>query len=451
VKAGVGGPPLLDALRAAVGEAHVLLGADAAGYEVDWTGRFAGTAAAVVRPGSTEQVVAVVRACATHGVPVVPRGGGTGLVGGAVPRAGAVVCSLERLTAVGDVDPTTPSVVAGAGATLAAVDAAAARHGLAVGVDLAARDAATVGGMVATDAGGTRVVAHGTMRRHVLAVRAVLADGSVVGRVPGLVKDAGGYDLAQLLAGSEGTLGIITAVHLRLVPRPAATTTAVVGCGDVADVLDRVAAARRTGPLLAAELLQASGVRLVAAHLGVPPPLPEPLPALLLLLEVAGTPDDAAVAALVGGRPAAVALDAADARRLRAVREGHAEAVQRAAAALGRVPRKLDVTVPPGALADVLAELDRRDPAAVAFGHVADGTLHVALLGAAADEDEAALLRLVADAGGSIASEHGVGAAKAHLLHLIRTPAEVAALRALKRALDPEGLLNPGVLLPPAP
>jgi FAD/FMN-containing dehydrogenase len=441
---------LLAALRAAVGPAHLLVDAGArAAYETDWTGRFAGTALAVVRPAGTDEVVAVLRACAAHATPVVPRGGGTGLVGGAVPLGGEVVLSLERLDHVGPVDVAGGSVVVGAGATLAAVDRSAADHGLAVGVDLASRDSATIGGMVATDAGGVRVIAHGPMRRQVLGLEAVLADGSVLRRIPGLAKDGTGYALPELLAGSEGTLAVVTAVHLRLVPRPVATTVLLLGCADVADALGRVAAARRAGTVLAAELVRDRGVRMVHQHAGVPLPLPEPLPPLLLLLELDGDPDRAgradALAALVGDRPAAIAADVADARRLWAVRERHTEAVQR----LG-TPTKLDVTVPPAAMAEVLAEVDRIAPDAVVFGHIGDASLHVNLLDAPPGLDEQ-VLRLVAAHGGSIAAEHGIGVAKAHLVHLTRDDADVAAMRAVKRALDPTGLLNPGKVLPPDP
>ncbi|HEY8216757.1 MAG TPA: FAD-binding oxidoreductase, partial [Acidimicrobiia bacterium] len=213
---------LLRELAEAVGAAHVLVDPELrAGYETDWTRRYHGEACAVVRPGSTAEVAAVLRACNDARVPVVPQGGNTGLVGGSVPRprSGSVVLSTNRLDAVGAVDADNGEVVVGAGAPLAAVQAAARAAGWEMGVDLAARDTATVGGMVATNAGGEHVVRYGRMRNHVLGVEAVLADGAIVGRVPALRKDATGLEWGGVLAGSEGTLAVLTHVHLALVPR----------------------------------------------------------------------------------------------------------------------------------------------------------------------------------------------------------------------------------------
>ncbi len=211
---------LLEDLRAAVGAEHVLVDADLrASYESDWTGRFTGTAGCVVRPADTDQVAAVVRACAAHGAAVVPQGGNTGLVGGAVPSGGEVVLSLRRLTALGEVDPVSGQVSAGAGVTLADLQRHVRAAGADFGVDLAARDSATVGGLAATNAGGIRVLRYGSMRAQVLGAEAVLADGSVVSRMGGLAKDGTGYDLVQLLVGSEGTLGVVTALRLRVVPQ----------------------------------------------------------------------------------------------------------------------------------------------------------------------------------------------------------------------------------------
>src|SRR5829696_8088095 len=201
------------ALADIVGAGHVV-GGD--GYERDWTGRFGGPARLVVRPGDTAEVAAVLRACAEHGAPVVPQGGNTGLVGGGVPRGGEVLLSLRRLDALGAIDPGAMQVEAGAGVTLAALQAHARRSGLDAAVDFAARDACTVGGLVATDAGGMRALRHGTVRARVAGLEAVLA------RRSGLLKDNAGYDLPALLVGSEGTLGVITSVRWKLVaPQPA--------------------------------------------------------------------------------------------------------------------------------------------------------------------------------------------------------------------------------------
>ena len=450
---------LLAALRGAVGAAHVLTDADAVeGYATDWRGRRFGDPVAVVRPADTEEVVATLRACSAHDVPVVPQGGNTGLVGGGVPAGGEVLLSLRRLAEIGAVGP--DGVVVGAGATLAAVNRAAMRSGVRVGVDLAARDSATIGGMVATNAGGIHVVAHGSMRQQVRGLEAVLADGTVLRRLPGLAKDNAGYDLPQLLAGSEGTLAVVTAVHLRLVPAPRGRTVVLVGCEDVDDALAVLAAARRAGALRAAELMRRPGLSLVAERTRATLPLAART-GTALLLELAhdptpgadravGRPEPinpqiAAIAAkLVGGRPAVLAQDEADASRLWMLRERHTEVLS----ADGRPLAKLDVTVPLGALAAVVAAVEALDAGlAVLFGHLAEGTLHVNLLDAP-DGTVEEVLGLVADHGGSIASEHGVGRDKARVLHLSRTPAEIAEMRAIKHALDPAALLNPGAVLP---
>src|SRR5579872_2831962 len=212
---------LLAELVAIAGQEHVLTDPDVvAGYTTDWTRRFSGAALAVVRPSGTAEVAAVLRACARHGTPVVPQGGNTGLVGGSVPApsggGGAVVLSTRRLRRLDPVDTLSGQVTAGAGVTIAELRAHAARAGLEYGVDLAARDSATVGGTIATNAGGIQTIRYGHTRAQLLGVEAVLADGSVISRLGGIQSDNTGYELAQLLAGSEGTLGIVTAARLRL-------------------------------------------------------------------------------------------------------------------------------------------------------------------------------------------------------------------------------------------
>lgn len=450
---------LLGRLRVIVGTTHTLLDRDAkAPYEVDWTGRFKGTAMAVVRPADTQQVADVVRACAHFGTPIIPQGGNTGLVGGGVPRSqdhvphgvrkGQVVLSTQRLDQIGQVEVGTPSIIVGAGATLGAVKRAVAPHALDVGVDLAARDSATIGGMVATNAGGIHVVAHGSMRQQVLGLTAVLADGTVLDRLPGLVKDNAGYDLPQLLTGSEGTLAIITAVHLRLVASPTSRCVVLVGCVDVADAVGRATAAGRIGGVRACEVMRRDGIALVCAHSDLPPPFPKSA-AVLLLLEFDHDPGVDALGDLVGDRDAVLAQDQADIQRLWRYRELHTEAVGAAGKAMA--PLKLDVTLPVGGLADFVAALDAAHPGTIVFGHLADGNLHLNLVGGAlrAGALEEPILRLVAEHGGTIASEHGIGVAKARFLHLVRDPTDMQTMRSIKRALDPQGILNPGVLLPP--
>ena len=437
-------------LASAVGAEHVLTDPDLrAAAEVDWTGRWRGRCRAVVRPGSTAQVAAVLTACADAGVPVVPQGGNTGLVGGSVPvgMPDAVVLSTRRLAGLGPVDEA-GTVVVGAGATLADVQRHARAAGWDVGLDFASRDSATVGGAVATNAGGLRVLRWGPMRAQLVGAEAVLASGAVLSRVDGPVKDSTGYDLSGLLCGSEGTLGVLSRVRLRLVPPlPAERAVALVGLEAVADATALLAALRRRLPgLAAAELIGRPALEL-AIRQGVPDPLPAPWPAYVLVETAAAEALDQLTGALSeapGVGDAALAGDAADRARLWRCREELTPAI----AAAG-VPVKLDVSVPADALPAVWAALPAATGARVVlFGHLAEANLHVNVLGAADEEAVTdAVLRLVADAGGSISAEHGIGRAKARWLGLVRSPAEIAAMRAVKAALDPAGLLNPGVLL----
>jgi FAD/FMN-containing dehydrogenase len=457
---------LLAALTAAVGPDHVLVDADRrAAYELDWTRRWHGTAAAVARPASTAEVAAVVRACRAAGAALVAQGGNTGLVGGGVPRPGPsarpqVVLSTGRLAHVGAVDVAAGHLPVGAGVTLEAAQAAARPAGYEVGIDLAARGTATIGGMVATNAGGIHVVRNGTMRARVAGVEAVLADGSVVRRMAGLAKDTAGYDLTGLLVGSEGTLAVVTEVLLALVPRPVERVTVALGLGSLADAVTVVGRlARRLPGLEAAEACFADGYDLVAEALGVPPPLPG-CPAVTVIVEVGAWSPAAAgvlvdeVAGVLGACPevldSAVATDERTRARLWAGRERHAEAV----ATLG-IPHKLDVAVPLGRLAvfgaAVRPLVQRVAPGAttVVWGHVGDGNLHVNVVGPAPDDEavDAAVLALAAEHGGTIAAEHGIGVAKPGFLRLTRSAEEVGAMAAIKAALDPTGVLNPGVLL----
>jgi FAD/FMN-containing dehydrogenase len=446
------------ALAAIVGSAHVLTDVGArASYERDWTGRFVGSTPAVVRPGTVDEVAAVVRWCAAAGRAVVTQGGNTGLVGGGVPLAGELVLSTRRLDRIGPVDRIAGQVTAGAGATLGALQAAARDAGLRYAVDLGARDSATVGGTVATNAGGLHVIGHGATRAQLLGVEAVLGDGSVVAHLGGLIKDNTGYDLAGLLCGSEGTLGIVTAARLRLLPRPAHTVTALVGLRAASDAVEAVAAWRAAVPdIEAAELFLAAGLDLVRGAFGLPAPFAARPPAYLLI-EAAGPRDPTEdLAAAIGSwgiddDAVAVATDESRRAELWRYREEHTTAIN----SLGP-PHKLDVTLPAAALGAFIDEA----PAIVAavapdartwlFGHVGDGNVHVNVTGPEPDDDrvDAAVLEAVAARGGSISAEHGIGTAKKAWLALNRSPAELAAFAALKRALDPAGILNTAVLNP---
>lgn len=448
--------PLTHRLEQLVAREHVLVDGDAvARYEQDWTGRWRGASLCVVRPGSPDQVAEVVRACAAAGVPVVVQGGNTGLVGGAVPTDHAVLLSTERLDEVGEVDPTTGQVLLGAGVTLARVTAAAQEAGWAVPVDLASRDSATIGGMVATDAGGSRVVAHGSMRQHVAGLEVVLADGTVATPwLEGLAKDTAGYDLRHVLVGSEGTLGVVTRVLLQLV-RPVPTQATLLLGSDPAGLADLIAGVRdrvadSNARMTACEFVTRTGCALVADVLDLTSPVTTEL---ALLVDLGGEVDDDLLADLdaLGTGDTVVGLDAAARDRLWHLRESHTEAL----ATLG-VPVKLDVAVPLVELAwfldGVRATVATVVPNAVCvlFGHATEGNVHVNVVGAAAHAErlEQWVYALVAQAGGTVSAEHGIGRAKVDHLELTRDKGTIHAMRAIKRALDPDGLFAPGVVLP---
>ncbi len=451
---------LLDSLRAAVGGSHVLTDADLrASYETDWTRRWHGEALAVVRPGSTEEVIAVILACAAADAAVIPQGGNTGLVGGSVPRDVAaepqVVLSTLRLRGLEAVDAVAGEVTVGSGVTLAALQAHVGASGFAFGVDLGARDSATVGGMIATNAGGIHVLRHGPMRAQLLGLEAVLADGSVVRRLPGMVKDNTGYHLTSLLAGSEGTLGVITRAHLRLVASKPRRAVALLGMAQVADAIALAGELRRSMPsLAAAELFFDAGMELVLRHARAERPFGGRHPAYLLL-EADGDADPTdllaeAIARADGVTDAVVAGDEAGRARLWALRERHTESI----GAEG-VAHKLDVAVPVARLAEFIARVDsdvqtaRPGSATYLYGHVCEGNLHVGIIGPAPDDEavDDAVLRLTIELGGSVSAEHGVGVAKVGWLEADRGAADVGAMRAIKQALDPGWTLNPGVLL----
>ncbi|MFL6206177.1 MAG: FAD-binding oxidoreductase [Acidimicrobiales bacterium] len=454
------GPAALDALRGAVGAPRVVTDPDQrATHETDWTRRWRGDAGAVVRPATTAEVQAVIQAARRHRFALVPQGGNTGLVGGAVPTGGAVVVDLRGLDDLEPVDVAAAQVTVGAGVALARLQAHVAPHGLEVPVDLAARDTATIGGMVATNAGGTHVIRHGSMRAQLLGLEAVLGNGDVVrSNLAGLLKDNTGYDLAGLLCGSEGTLGIVTRARLRLAVAPAERVVLLVGFASVEDAVAVLPRLRARAGLAAVEMMRGDGVALVAEHLGATFPL-QPVPPCTLLVELVGDHTEADLAALVAtagvvDAATAVATDAVGQAALWRWREAHPEA----AAAHG-VVHKADVTVPVDGLAALSGRVDavveRVAPGArtIVYGHLADGNLHVNIVGPTTDDERPvdAVLELVLELGGSVSAEHGIGTAKRAWLERQRGASVVAAMRAVKAALDPDGILNPGVLLPDAP
>lgn len=439
-----------------VGPDHVLSDPELrAGFERDWTRRFGGPARAVVRPADTAQVQAVVRACAAAGAAIVPQGGNTGLVGGGVPRGGEVVLSMTRLGQLGAVDPVSGQITAGAGVTLAALQTACLAEGVDAGLDFGARDGATLGGIAACNAGGIRALRYGTARRRITGLEAVLADGSLVSRMSGLLKDNAGYDLPELLIGSEGTLAVITAVRWQTVPRKEQRVAALVPVASADAALSLLSSLRTHAPSLeSCDFFDDASLQLVLGHLDRPSPVPLAAP-LYVLAEVAADADPTAelAAALQHAGmddDAIIADDSVTRASLWSLRE----AIPEASGTLG-IAHKVDVGVPADALAAFLAAL----PDTVAsvfegaqlftFGHLADGNVHVAIIGPAEDDStvDGAILDRVIALGGTISAEHGVGVAKVAWLREARGDDEHRAIGAIKVALDPAGTLNPGVIL----
>ena len=452
--------PSTDVLAVALGEIvgaeHVLTDPDVtASYATDWTGRFRGEATLVLRPADHDQVAAVLLRCAEAGVAVVPQGGNTGLVGGSVPRRTPMaVLSTRRLDRVEPVDEAAMQVTLGAGVTIARWREHARDAGLDAPVDFASRDSATVGGAVATNAGGSRVVRFGTMRAQVAGVAAVLADGSSVGSLSGLPKETAGLHWPSLLCGSEGSLAVLAAVRLRVVPWYRHTATALLATAGLDEAVDLLAHLRAGVPHLdAVELILPEAMALVTEHLGATPPAGagDERVGAYVVVECADHTDPTdeltdAVAGAAGVLAAAVTTEGPARDRLVAFRDRIAEAI----AAQG-VPLKLDVAVPVATLGalvtDARRSVARHGGRLFPFGHLAEGNVHLNVLEPGDVEAITAdVLRAAAERGGTISAEHGIGIAKAGWLHLIRSPAELAAAAAVKHALDPNGILNPGVL-----
>jgi FAD/FMN-containing dehydrogenase len=450
------GPTAAERLRQVVGPQVLDDPEVIASYTTDWTGRFVGRTAIVVRPGSSEEVAGVVSVCRELGLALVPQGGNTGLVGGSVPLRGEVVLSTTRLDSAPSVDDLAGQVTVGAGVTLAALQQSAASAGWSYGVDIASRGSATVGGTVATNAGGLHVIRHGDTRAQVVGLEAVLGTGEVLSHLGGLVKDNTGYHWPSLVCGSEGTLAVVTAARLRLIPTAPYKTVALLAFSGVGPALEAAMVLRRALPTLeSCELVLSAGVELVCAVSKVALPFHE-AHAVYLLVEVADQADPTeslarAADAIDHVEDVAVATEPSQRAALWRYREDHTEAIN----TLGP-PHKLDVTLPASSLADFIERVptvvDTVDAAARTwlFGHVGDGNVHVNVSGLAPDDDRVddAVFRLVGELGGSISAEHGIGTAKKQWLELSRSKAEVAAFRAIKRALDPDDVLNPNVLLP---
>ena len=427
----------------------------------DWRGAVEGSALAVVSPASTAEVAAVVKACADAKVAIVPQGGNTGLCGGATPdKSGKqIVLQLGRMNAIRSIDPENFSIEVEAGCILENVQRAARDAGRLFALSLGAEGSCQIGGNLSTNAGGINVIRYGTARAQVLGLEAVLADGSVVSSLRSLRKDTAGYDLKQLFIGSEGTLGIITAATLRLFPDPGTKTTALIALGSSGEAVRLLSQLRGSvgDTIEAFELISGFVLNLVADHIpGTTLPFDQDY-AWYVLADVACDADclepvleRAFADDLV--HDAVIAKNSTESTALWRMRHSIAEAERSAGRAL-----KHDISVPVSRIEEflhrgdaLLAEL-APDAQLVAFGHVGDGNLHYNVALPPGFRNEAAvtasIYALVAELGGSFSAEHGVGSVKRQFLAKYRSEAEINLMRALKRALDPENILNPGKVI----
>jgi len=428
----------------------------------DWSGLAPVRPLALVRPRDTEEVATALRLCNETGTPVVPQGGLSGISGGAHPTADAVSISLERMNRIESIDPEMATITLGAGTVLQTAQEAAAEHDLLLGVDLGARGSCTIGGVISTNAGGNQVIRYGMARDHVLGVEAVLADGTIVSSMNTMIKNNAGLDLKQLFIGSEGLLGIVTRAVMRLQPRPAYTGTAFCGCPDTASVIALLKRARAAlGPQLTSfEVMWPSFFDFMSTGVGLKSPLAA-THGVYVIVEASGFAEAPLRTALesclesafeageVGD--AVVAASAREEKQLWAVRESVAEYGR----LLGPITA-FDVGVPLASMAQAVttleAELAARWPDVIAlfYGHMGDSNLHLVVNVPSADAEQSAteikslVYGRIRDLGGTVSAEHGIGVIKRDYLGYSRSPEEIATMRAVKSALDPNNIMNPG-------
>ena len=473
-----GDDAFLQRLRDAVGAAHVVTDAQVlAPHLLDWRRKYRGAARALVTPGTTEEVAAVVRACAQAGVPIVPQGGHTGLVGGGTPfeDGRAVILSTARLNRIRAVDAVNNTITVEAGCVLQAIQQEAARHDRLFPLSLAAEGTCQIGGNLATNAGGLNVLRYGNARRQVLGLEVVLPDGRVWDGLRGLRKDNTGYDLKQLFVGAEGTLGVITAAVLELQPLPRETATAFAAVRDVPAALELLGRAQEATAqgLTSFELLPRIGIDLALKHVtGSVDPLQAPHRWYVLVEARGGHGDgrlkEALEAALMQAYEDGLVLDAAPAENA-----GQAQAFWHLREAVVEAQRheggsiKHDVAVPvsqvPAFLERATACVEAMIPGIrpVPFGHLGDGNIHfnltqpadadTAAFLACWDEVNAAVHDIVVDLGGSISAEHGLGRMKVAEAARFKSEVELDLMRTLKRTLDPQNLMNPGKVVDVSP
>jgi FAD/FMN-containing dehydrogenase len=444
----------------------ILKGADIGErHQHDWSVETPCAPVALLRPGTTEEVAAILRLCNDAGQALVVQGGLSGLCGGATPCAGELALSLERLAGVEEIDAAAMTMTVRAGTPLQVIQEAAAREGFVFPLDLGARGTCHIGGNISTNAGGNQVLRFGMMRNLVLGLEAVLPDGTVISAMNKMLKNNAAYDLKQLFIGSEGTLGIVTRAVLRLFPKSASRVSALIAVPDFTSLsaLLRRFSSRFGGGLSAFEVMWQSYYHYITDTIGkARSPFTEAHP-MYLLAELEGS-DEARDRALYESELAALLAEGlvsdaalAGSERERAdfwrIRDGVAE--------LGNYLKEaanFDVSVPISLMENFLAEVERGIRAAfpgatlLTFGHVADSNLHF-ICGTGRREDVKAIYQIVYAAvgrfHGSVSAEHGIGVQKIPYLHHSRSPAEVALMRKIKTALDPKGILNPGRVLPP--
>ena len=465
---------LLAQLRARVGRENVLTGDACAPYLTDWRGLVTGRALAVVRPGTTEEVRDVVRACLQHGAPIVPQGGNTGQVAGATPDGSgrAVVVLLGRMKRIRSIDIENDTIVVEAGCVLQQVQEAAREAGRLFPLSLGAEGSCQIGGNLATNAGGTQVLRYGNARELALGLEVVTADGEIWNGLRALRKDNTGYDLRDLYIGSEGTLGIITAATLKLFPLPAMERTVLAATASIAQAVALLTRARAAlgADLTAFELMSSVAVDLVLRHCPDQRlPLPSGAAWFMLLESSEGEHAEQGAArfeALLGAafeageiQDAAVAQSLAQSQALWDLRES----ITLAVAAEGKCA-KHDISIATSRIAgfvsatDALLQQRFAGVRSATFGHLGDGNLHFNILQPAGTpasafvEAQPQISRLVHDAvrdhGGSVSAEQGIGALRTADLERYEDPVKLDLLRRIKRALDPEALMNPGKVVP---
>lgn len=466
---------IADTVRERFGPKSVTTDADAISpWLNDWRGRYSGVSPALLSPASRDEVAAIVALAHQAGVPLVPQGGNTSMVGGATPPkdGSALILSLRRMNAIRSLSADDNLAVAEAGVILADLHAAALDAGRRFPLTLGARGSATIGGLVSTNAGGTQVLRFGTMRSLVAGVEAVLPDGSVHDGLAALKKDNRGYDINQLLIGAEGTLAIVTAASLRLVPAIASRAVAWVGLASPQAALDLLR--RIDNPAIESfEIVPGDSLALVLQHIpGTRDPLAGRHPWHVLIEAISTEIDGPSPAAMLESALGSALEAGMIADAVVAASEAQAEAFWRIRDSLSEAERasgpavQHDISVPvagmPRFMTEGAAEAERRFPGthATAFGHLGDGNVHFHVRAAPGTDRDTfyatqapEITRLVHDmvvaAGGSISAEHGIGQMKRDELERLGPPSRIAALRAIKHGLDPQGILNPGKLVRP--